>query len=154
MHKQKVQPVLDYWELNGFVEAFTANAEVCIQKLREWQWQGVDVSLLDLWNAYLQIHIDKALQLFQMVVFKGKRFCLTQLGLGLNVAPLIMRSIVDITTSQICVMKSAMLVYIDIFINESLVSAACVQQYCLDHSLVCKNPDWLRDRTKVLSLQI
>ena len=35
--KQKVRPVLDFWELNSFVDAFTANAEVCAQKLREWQ---------------------------------------------------------------------------------------------------------------------
>ena len=42
--KQKVRLVLDYWELNGFVDAFTANAEVCVQKLREWQRQGVNVS--------------------------------------------------------------------------------------------------------------
>ena len=34
--KQKVCPVLDYRELNSFVDAFTANAEVCAQKLREW----------------------------------------------------------------------------------------------------------------------
>ena len=46
--KQKVLPVLDYQELNGFVDAFTANAEVCAQKLREWRRQGVSVSLLDL----------------------------------------------------------------------------------------------------------
>ena len=50
---QKVRPVLDYRELNGFVDAFTATAEVCAQKLREWRRQGVNVSLLDLRNAYL-----------------------------------------------------------------------------------------------------
>ena len=60
VQKQKVRPVLDYRELNGFVNAFTANAEVCVQKLREWQQQGVNVSLLDLQSAYLQIHVDKA----------------------------------------------------------------------------------------------
>ena len=35
--KQKVRLVLDYRKLNGFVDAFTANAEVCTQKLREWR---------------------------------------------------------------------------------------------------------------------
>ena len=40
--KQKVGLVLDYRELNGFVDAFTANAEVCGRR------QGVNVSLLDL----------------------------------------------------------------------------------------------------------
>ena len=42
-HKQKVRPVLNYRELNGFVEAFTANAEVCSQRLRERQWHGANV---------------------------------------------------------------------------------------------------------------
>ena len=48
MQKQKVRLVLDYRELNSFVDAFTATAEVCTQKLREWWRQGVNVSLLDL----------------------------------------------------------------------------------------------------------
>ena len=34
VQEQKVRPVFDYRELNGFVDAFTANAEVCMQKLR------------------------------------------------------------------------------------------------------------------------
>ena len=52
--KQKVRLVLDCRKLNGFVDAFTANAEVCAQKLREWRRQGVNVSLLDLRNARRQ----------------------------------------------------------------------------------------------------
>ena len=70
VQKQKVRLVLDYWELNGFVDAFIANAEVCMQKLREWRRQGVNVSLLDLQNAYLQIHINKVLWPFQTVIFR------------------------------------------------------------------------------------
>ena len=46
--KQMVHLVLDYRELNGFVDAFTANVEVCTQKLREWRRLGVNVSILDL----------------------------------------------------------------------------------------------------------
>ena len=37
MQKLKERPVLDYQELNSFVDAFTINAEVCVQKLREWR---------------------------------------------------------------------------------------------------------------------
>ena len=59
--QKQVCPVFDYRELNSFVDAFTANAEVCMQKLREWRRQGVSVLLLDLQNAYLQIHVDKVL---------------------------------------------------------------------------------------------
>ena len=42
-HKQKVWLVLDNWELNSFFETFTANTEMCLQRLREWWQQGVNV---------------------------------------------------------------------------------------------------------------
>ena len=105
--KQKVRPVLNYRELNGFVDVLTANAEVYAQKLREWRQQGVNVSLLNLQNAYLQIHVDKALWPFQTIIFRGQRFCLTQLGFELNVAPLIMKSVIDAIVSQDHMIKSA-----------------------------------------------
>ena len=35
--KTKVHPVMDYWELNHHIDAFTANADVCVAKLHEWQ---------------------------------------------------------------------------------------------------------------------
>ena len=75
-HKQKVRPMLDYRELNGFVEALTAKAEACSQRLRDWRWQGVNVSFMDLRKAYLQIHIDKALWPFQTVIIKVSGFAL------------------------------------------------------------------------------
>ena len=141
VQKQKVRPVLDYRELNGFVDAFTANAEVCVQKLREWRQQGVNVSLLDLQNAYLQIHVDKALWPFQTVIFRGQRFCLTQLGFGLNVAPFIMKSVIDAIVSQDHTIKSATSAYVDdILINENRVPASRVQQHFLDYGLVSKDP--------------
>lgn len=93
--KQNVRPVLDYRELNGFVEPYTVNSEVCAHKLREWRRLGADVSLLDLQRAYLQIHVVKALWPYQTVMVKGQRYCLTRLGFGLNVAPLIMKAIID-----------------------------------------------------------
>ena len=118
--KQKVRPVLDYRELNGFVNAFTANAEVCALKQREWRQQGVNVSLLDLWNAYLQIHVNKVLWLFQTVIFRGQRFCLTRLRFGLNVVPLIMKSVIDAIVSQDHTIKSPTSAYVDdILINET-----------------------------------
>ena len=36
-NKQKVRPVLDYRELNDPVDPFTACADICTKKLREWQ---------------------------------------------------------------------------------------------------------------------
>ena len=47
-NKSKVHPVLDFRELNGYVDAYTAHADVCKQKLREWRKKGSNVSVLDL----------------------------------------------------------------------------------------------------------
>lgn len=50
---------MDYWELNQYVDAHIGDADVCVQKLREWRQEGLDVAVLDLCHAYLQIHVDK-----------------------------------------------------------------------------------------------
>ena len=120
-----------------------------------YPYQGVKRCVKDLWNAYLQIYIDKVLWPFQIIIFKSKQFCFTRLGFGLDVAPLIMESIIDALTSQDYVIKSAKSAYVDnIFINESLVSAVHVWQNFSDYGLVYKIPEWLRNGTKVLSLQV
>lgn len=46
--KSKVQPVLDYRELNECLDAHTASADKCAQKLREWRQIGSDAAILDL----------------------------------------------------------------------------------------------------------
>ena len=71
------------------------------------------VLLLDLRNAYLQIHVDKALWPFQTVILRGQRFCLTRLGFGLNMAPLIMKSVIDAIIYQNHTIKRATLAYVD-----------------------------------------
>ncbi|KRZ59014.1 hypothetical protein T02_4486 [Trichinella nativa] len=61
---------MDFRELNSYIENHTADADVCSQKLREWRRQGVDVALIELKKAYLQIRIDKSLWRYQTVAFK------------------------------------------------------------------------------------
>ena len=53
--KGKVRLVIDYRESNNFVDTYTANADVCAQKLQEWRQQGSNVVTLDLRRAYLQV---------------------------------------------------------------------------------------------------
>ena len=50
-NKGKVLLVMDYRELNDHVEAYTARADVCSQKLRDWRRKGSDVSMLNLRKA-------------------------------------------------------------------------------------------------------
>ena len=110
---------------------------------------------LDLRNAYLQIHVDKALWPFQTVIFRSQRFCLTWLGFGLNVALFIMKSVIDAIVSQDHTIKSTTSAYVDdILINESIVPALRMQQYFLDSGLVSKDLVRLRDGVRVLGLQV
>ena len=154
-NKQKVGPVMDYRELNKYVDAHTANVDVCVQILREWQQKGSNVSVLDLHWAYLQVHVDKLLWLFQIVKIKGQRYCLTRLGFGLNVAPIIMRSIINMVIAQDKTIQGATSSYIDnIFVNESTCTVAHVRDHLLQFGLTCKDPERLRDGTCVLGLRV
>ncbi len=40
-NKQKFHPVMDNYELNEHINAYTAGADICAHRLREWQRQGV-----------------------------------------------------------------------------------------------------------------
>ena len=81
------------------------------------------------------------LWLFQTVIFRGQRFCLTWLGFGLNVAPLIMKSVIDAIISLDHTIKSSTSTNVDdILINENRVPSSYVQQHFLDYSLVSKDP--------------
>ena len=97
-NKGKVQSVMDYCKLNDHVEAYTARADVCSLKLRDWRRKGSDMSVLDLRKAYLQVH--RSLWLFQTVMVKGQRYCLTRMRFGLNIAPSIMQAIMETVLSN------------------------------------------------------
>lgn len=98
-NKKKVRPVLDFRELNSYVDAHTAEADVCVEKLREWRRRGQKVALMDLRKAYLQIHVHPSLWSCQTVVFRGQRYCLTRLGFGLNIAPLVLKKVLGTVLS-------------------------------------------------------
>ena len=54
-NKSKVCQVLDFCELNEYVEAYPAHANVCAQNLGEWRKKGSNVSVLDLRMTYSQV---------------------------------------------------------------------------------------------------
>ena len=83
-NKDKVQPVLDFWELNQFMLSHTGESIVCSDKIRKWWKLGTNLSLLDLRKAYLQIHVHSSLWKFQVVRYKSQLYSLTHLGFGLN----------------------------------------------------------------------
>ena len=71
-NKDKVRPVMDFRELNSHVDAFTANADVCADRIREWRRLGTNVAIVDLRRAYLQIRVHESLWSYQTVIFRGQ----------------------------------------------------------------------------------
>ena len=154
-NKQKVRPVLDYRELNDHVDPFMARADICIEKLREWRRAGLNVSVLDLRKAYLQVHVHQSLWSYQTVLFKGRRYYLTRMEFGLNVAPSIMQTIVDAILTKDKRIQRATSAYIDdVYVDESIVPVAHEKEPLGSFGLLSKEPERLQDGARVLGLQV
>ena len=92
---------------------------------------------------------------FQTVVFAGRKYCFTRLGFGLNVAPQIMKTIVNAVLSQQETIKEGTLAYLDdIYVNEDVVSSSCVRSQLAEFGLICKDPERLEDGACVLGLNV
>ena len=87
--KRKVRPVMDFRELNKYVECHTGDeaTDVCGETLREWRRMSCTGKIVDLKSAYLQIGVSQELWKYQLVKYKGEIYCLTRLGFGLSSAP-------------------------------------------------------------------
>lgn len=154
-NKKKVRPVLDYRALNAFLDAHTGDSDVCADKLREWRRQGVRVSTLDLTSAYMQVRVVESLWPFQTVMFQGKRFCLTRLGFGLSIAPLVMKAVLAAALAQDDKVDQATSPYVDdILVNESILPADAVRAHLLKFGLECKPAERLANGARVLGLKV
>mgnify|MGYP003536646398 FL=1 len=153
-NKNKVRPVLDYRELNQYISSHTGQSEVCGERLRFWRQMGANVKLLDLRKAYLQVHVAEKLWGYQVVRFKGRNYCLTRLGFGLNVAPKIMSAIVHKVLSLDSDIAKGTDSYIDdIIVNEDVVSCEKVKRFLSDFGLESK-PEEPLSGGRVLGLRI
>ncbi|KAK4326819.1 hypothetical protein Pmani_002676 [Petrolisthes manimaculis] len=151
-NKGKVRPVLDFRELN---DTFTADSDVCADKLWEWRKQGINLSMVDLKKAYLQIHIHESFWPYQTVMYKGCRYFLTRLGFGLNVAPLIMKTVLNSVLSQDLDVKRGTSAYIDdVLVNEDVVTASRVVEHFERYGLVAKAPECVVDGARILGLRV
>ena len=69
--KGKAQPVEDYREVNQFASSNGATTDVCGDKLSEWRQMPENCVILDLKDAYMQIHAHPSCSNFQRVRFEG-----------------------------------------------------------------------------------
>ena len=154
--KDKVRPVMDYRELNEYVECHTGGdgVSVCAEKVREWrQWQG-EIKVVDLKSAYLQIHVCESLWQYQVVRYGGQHYALTRLGFGLSCAPRIMTLVLRAVLSQDERIRSATDHYIDdIVVRESVVSAQELREHLRRFGFVTKEPEGL-DGGRVLGIAL
>ena len=113
------------------------------------------MSLLDLKRAYLQVRVHESLWPFQTVKIDGSRYCLTRLGFGLNVAPLIMKAIISAVLAQGATVSQAASACIDdIFINEDVTPTARVREHLAQFGQECKELERLENGVRVLGLAV
>ena len=152
--KQKVRPVLDFRELNNFVNCSGVDADVCQEKLRKWRQMPANCAMVDLRDAYMQIGVHPSCSKFQIVSFNNKVYELKRLGFGLNCAPEIMKAIVSgVLTLDKKIAAATDHYYDDIIVNLDLVSVEDVIAFLKSNGLVCKPPENI-DESCVLGLQL
>jgi hypothetical protein len=154
--KDKVRPVMDYRELNGFVECHTGDdgISVCGEKVRKWRQLQGEVKVVDLKSAYLQIHVSEDLWQYQVVRYNGEYYALTRLGFGLSCAPRIMTMILGKVLSLDERIKAATDHYIDdIVVREAVVSAQELRTHLRRYGFESKEPESL-DGGRLLGISL
>ena len=86
---------MDFKKLNKYIHSYAGDADVCDETMRKWRSMPDSLGVLDLRDAYLQLHVRSDLQRFQVVKHRNKFYALTRLGFGLNCAPKIMSAVLN-----------------------------------------------------------
>ena len=122
--------MLNFQELNEFVECSRADTDVCDEKLRSWRQKSANCVLLDLCDAYMQISVADECSKYQTVKFEGNFYKQIRLGFGLNCAPEIMKAIVSkVLSLDEKISKATNHCYDDIIIDLNVVSAQVVKNH-------------------------
>jgi hypothetical protein len=106
--------------------------------------------MLDLSEAYMQIHVHKEMWPYQSCIINNKKYALTRMGFGLNIAPTIMTEIVRWILNSDTRMRENTDSYIDdIYVNESFISVEEVEKVFNNFGLICKKPENLSQANEV-----
>ncbi|XP_067944891.1 uncharacterized protein [Watersipora subatra] len=154
--KDKVRPVMDYRELNAFVESHTGGdaVAVCGEKIRKWRQLRGRLGVVDLKSAYLQIHVSEDLWKYQVVKYKGVPYALTRLGFGLSCAPRIMTKILGKVLSLDERVRRGTDHYIDdIVVQESVLGVEELRKHLAKYGLATKKPEGL-DGGRLLGISL
>ena len=91
----------------------------------------------------------------QTVVFRGQRYCLTRLGFGLNIAPLVLKNVLGTVLSWNERIEQATSPYLDdILVDEGIASAVEVEAHLRRYGLTSKPAERVSDGSRVLCIRI
>ena len=102
----------------------------------------------------LQIHVEKLLWPFPTVEIMGTRYCLSRQEFGLNMVPSIITAIMSAIWQLDEAVRQATSSYVNIFVNEGILSAQVVKEHFESFGLTCKEPERLWEGAKVLGLHV
>ena len=146
VNKKKVRPVMDYRELNNYLQSHVGDAIVCGEKLRKWRRFSSKISIVDLKAAYLQIFVKEELQSYQVVKFRDKYYRMTRMCFGMVSGPKVMNAILSYILNLNESTAQGTDSYIDdIIIDESIVSSDEVVKQLSDFGLRCKPTESVND---------
>ena len=119
--KGKVRPAFDFRKVNSHVECHTGEVvDVCRETLRKWRRMTGASKMVDLKSAYLQLRASKNLWEYQLIRYKGRTYCFTRLGFGLNSGPKIRSTILRKILEKMEKLDGTVSSYIDdIIFNET-----------------------------------
>ena len=124
------------------------------EKMRKWRWLKGGTAIVDLKSAYLQLHVAKELWQYQLVSYKGKTYCLTQFGFGLNAVSKIMAAVLKTVSKKGSKTKEATDSYIDdLMVDVTKISTKEVVEHLKGFGLTAESPELL-DRGAALGLKL
>ena len=88
------------------------------------------------------------------MVFKNKRYCLTQLGFGLSIALLVMKRVLSTALHWNENIHRATSYLDDILVDERIATAVEVEDHLSRHGLVCKPAEAVSEGIRVLGIRV
>ena len=153
--KGKVRPCLDLRVLNEHIVCNPGwDVSVTNESIREWRLNGKNCTMLDLSNAFMQIHLHEDLRKYLTVKFKGKYYTVNRMPFGLAPSSKVMVSVIRHVLDSNDKISTACFPYIDdILVNENIVSVQEVKQLLTTFGLATKDPVPIED-SKALGIRI
>jgi transposase InsO family protein len=167
LQKRNVRPTFDYSIINPYIKnpSIVAENEVCHESLRKWRRMNV-AFLVDVERAYMNVTIHPKLYRYQVVKWNGQKFVMTRMGFGLNIAPRVLKCLIEYILKKANTCSATNPYRDDILIGSedqnrrdiAEKEVAKIKEILLSHGLPTKPPvdlyDFRKGPTRALGLEL